>query len=60
MALKTIIKAVDTKGLLSSLIDVAVNGHQALTKVQEADGFEYGLIFMDCSMPIMDGYEATQ
>ena len=60
MALKTIIKAVDTKGLLTSLIDVAVNGQQALTKVQEADGFEYGLIFMDCSMPIMDGYEATQ
>ena len=59
LALKTIIKAADTTGLLSDLVDAAVNGSDALTKVKKAHQFEYALIFMDCSMPIMDGYEAT-
>lgn len=37
--------------------DQARNGKQALEKIQETD---YDLIFMDCQMPIMDGFEATQ
>ena len=38
------------------LVDVANNGQEALDLVKE---HSYGLIFMDCSMPIMDGFEAT-
>lgn len=37
-------------------VDVADNGRQALQKV---DRFFYDLVFMDCEMPEMDGFEAT-
>lgn len=43
------------------IIDHAFNGQEALNKVKNAyfDGsHSYGLIFMDFSMPVMDGYEA--
>lgn len=35
----------------------AANGQQALERLAEQ---EYDLIFMDCQMPVMDGYQATQ
>jgi PAS domain S-box-containing protein len=38
-------------------VDVAINGKDALKLVREN---KYDIIFMDCHMPIMDGFEATQ
>jgi len=38
------------------LVDVAKNGKEALKALENKD---YDLVFMDCHMPIMDGYEAT-
>ena len=37
--------------------DFANNGLEALEKVKKND---YDLIFMDCRMPVMDGFEATR
>lgn len=36
--------------------DVAINGSEALKSVSEKD---YDVVFMDCQMPVMDGYEST-
>ncbi len=41
---------------LDSIVDVAENGLIALQKAKEK---KFDLIFMDCQMPKMDGYEAT-
>uniref|UniRef100_A0A7S3ID82 Response regulatory domain-containing protein n=1 Tax=Strombidium inclinatum TaxID=197538 RepID=A0A7S3ID82_9SPIT len=52
----------DLQQIFKSMIDKANNGLEAVKLVKKAfhDGnFSYGLIFMDCSMPIMDGFEAT-
>ena len=48
------------KGMLAVLgatVDVAEDGVQALESVSDQS---YDLIFMDCQMPVMDGYEATR
>lgn len=37
--------------------DIAVNGEEAVQKFQSQP---YDLIFMDCQMPILDGYQATR
>ncbi|MEL7564455.1 MAG: response regulator [Dehalobacterium sp.] len=37
--------------------DVALNGEEAVQACSEKN---YDLIFMDCQMPVMDGYEATR
>ncbi|PZD71227.1 Sensory/regulatory protein RpfC [Acaryochloris thomasi RCC1774] len=37
--------------------DSVANGQQALEKLMKED---YDLVFMDCQMPVMDGYQATQ
>ncbi len=51
---KIVVKVLKTKGLTC---DVACNGVEAL-KILEKNS--YDLIFMDCQMPIMDGYECTR
>ncbi len=48
------------KGVLESFgleVDLAINGQVAIESVQSK---QYDLVFMDCQMPIMDGYEATK
>lgn len=37
--------------------DVAANGEEAVKACMEKD---YDIIFMDCQMPVMDGFEATR
>ena len=40
---------------------IAVNGEDAITKLNASeDSHPFTFIFMDCQMPIMDGYEATK
>lgn len=39
-------------------IHIAKNGQEAVNLFKELGGFD--LILMDCQMPVMDGYEATQ
>ncbi|OUR71519.1 hypothetical protein A9Q78_09695, partial [Methylophaga sp. 41_12_T18] len=49
------------KGILEKFgitIDLAGNGQEALVALQQ--GTDYDLVFMDCQMPVMDGYTATQ
>jgi CheY-like chemotaxis protein len=42
--------------------DTADHGRKALSILQQANanGEEFDFILMDCQMPIMDGFEATQ
>ena len=49
-----------TEALLKKLsceVDIAVDGREALKKTQ---GHDYDIVFMDCYMPLMDGFQATQ
>jgi len=49
--------------LSNSLIHKAHNGLDAYNSVKQAclrGQYSYGLIFMDCSMPVLDGYGATE
>lgn len=38
-------------------VDTAANGLEALEKVKKKI---YDVVFMDCQMPVMDGYTATE
>ncbi len=37
--------------------DIATNGQEAITALKQGS---YDLVFMDCQMPVMDGYQATK
>ena len=39
-------------------VEVAENGKVAIAMLNETPSFN--LVFMDCQMPVMDGYEASQ
>jgi len=48
------------KGVLARFdlkADIAANGQEAITALSKIN---YDLVFMDCQMPVMDGYKATQ
>ena len=62
MGLMAMIKLVKRYKGLSSLVDTANDGLDCLQKARSGiDGnWVYSLIFMDLSMPNMDGFEATE
>lgn len=50
---KIVVTMLKTHGMFC---DIAVDGSEAVKAVAEKD---YDVVFMDCQMPVMDGYEAT-
>lgn len=61
MALKFLLNSSNHEDILS-IVDTVNNGQEAVEKVKEAHlrgKFIYGLILMDISMPILNGFQAT-
>lgn len=54
------IVAKDTLEELGLIVDVAENGEEAIAHLKEHSEKQYALIFMDCQMPVMDGYQASK
>ncbi|MBS1141177.1 MAG: hypothetical protein H6R13_2630 [Proteobacteria bacterium] len=44
-------------GNIGLLVDAAENGQKAIDRIRQHD---YDLVLMDCHMPVMDGYAATE
>ena len=42
------------------IVECAVNGQDAVEKVENATQDAFDIILMDIQMPVMDGYEATR
>ncbi len=59
-----LVNQVVAQGILEEfgfLIDTAENGRSAIERLQAvANNAQYDLIFMDCQMPELDGYETTK
>lgn len=64
IGLKSVIKTMSQFKGLAKLIDTASNGNEALEKAKAGmharPHYTYCLVFMDLSMPEMDGFEATE
>jgi CheY-like chemotaxis protein len=61
LGLKIVLQQSGIKNILS-IVDSAHNGKKANEMVMQAferQTYSYGLIFMDCSMPVMSGYDAS-
>ena len=64
MGMKIMLQQYGFKNIIK-IVDKAYNGEEALRLIKKSyfnskDPFNYGLIFMDLSMPVMDGYQATE
>jgi CheY-like chemotaxis protein len=51
------IAAEDMLNILGCAVDMVDNGPEAIDHLSQNS---YDVVFMDCQMPVMDGFEATQ